>query len=121
MIEASEAQRLFREVVPESDYEECKGCHNGSAKCFVVHYLHNDCPCSNCLLKTSCTEYCEKYIACIINIVKANRNKMQLFSISKRGYSMQFECPDGTRVRAAKRLKRWMTPNNRLLFNADGS
>lgn len=115
MLNPDQAHRLYREVVPESDYEECKGCHTGSVKCFVVHYLHKNCPCSNCLLKTSCTEYCEKYIGSIINIVKENKDKMYIFGISKMGYTIQFQLKDGGKLQASKKLKRWLTPNERLL------
>lgn len=121
MLNPGEALALLRESVPESDYEECKGCHNGSTKCFVVHYLHKNCPCSTCLLKTSCTEYCDKYIGSIINIVKENKDKMVIIAIGKMGYTIQFKLKDGRKLQASKKLKRWLTPKSRLqlLFTND--
>lgn len=112
MIEPNESYKLYRQIVPESDYEECKGCHAGSAKCPIVHYLHRICPCNNCLLKTSCTEYCEKYLGFIINIAKENKEQFRLLQISKKGYSIEFKSRDGRKVRVGKWLKRWMEPNH---------
>lgn len=106
-INKGDAHKLFRQVVPESDYEECKGCHTGSAKCFVVHYLHQNCPCNNCLIKTSCSEYCDKYIGCIINIARENIDKFRLLYIDKRGYAIEFDV-DGIKVISKKILKRWI-------------
>ena len=103
-----ESYKLYRHFVPESDYEECKGCHAGSEKCPLVHYLHKGCPCNNCLLKTSCTEYCEKYRSYIINVSKANKDQFRLVSVSKKGYSVEFDFKDGRKLTIGKWLKRWM-------------
>lgn len=84
-----EAKDLFREIVPESNYKECQGCHTGSTKCAVVHTMHTICPCSECLVKTSCTDYCSDYIhSTRLSARNHKPGKMIIMEYSNKGYTV---------------------------------
>ena len=88
LIKQQQAKDLFREAVPKSNYEECKGCHTGSKKCIVVHTLYKICPCSKCIVKTSCTDYCKEYIYSIRSSAARHKpGKMIISQHSNKGYA----------------------------------
>lgn len=75
---------LFREVVPLSNYDECEGCHTGTERCAIVHYLHRFCPCDGCMVKTSCTQYCDLYLEAV-TVTTSGINNIHLVSASYKG------------------------------------
>jgi hypothetical protein len=105
----------YRKVIPFTDYPECKGCHYGSQKCFAAEKLHNRCKCVNCLVFTSCTEYCEDHLwdlrlgcALIRKDAKGPQRTIQLDSLTNKGYMMYYKYR-GRKYQVNHRLKRYMS------------
>ena len=105
-IEKIKPSEVYRDVVPESDYEECKGCHNGSDRCPYVHTLYKHCPCSGCLVKTSCTDYCISYQTSI-KIESVKSKKIKTSNLNNKGYDVKVK-KGRLYINVKVRLWRWM-------------
>ncbi len=98
--------KLYREVVPESNYEECHGCHQGTIRCIGVHTLYSICPCVGCLVKTSCTEYCEEFLLRLRMSLARNR-RMTWVKGTHKGYIIMIKYKR-QKFKISHTLKRWM-------------
>ena len=101
-----EPSEIYKEIVPDSNYEECKGCHTGTSRCPYVHTLYKYCPCSNCIVKTSCTEYCISFQKSIA-FESVNNDKISVSNLNNKGYDVIVK--NGyERISLKVRLWRWM-------------
>jgi len=113
-----ELRSLFREAIPESNYKECYGCHTGSHRCAAVHTLHKICPCNGCVVKTSCTDYCEEYLYSLrMAAVSHKRGKLRITEYSNAGYIaiLKFK---GQKIQWRNRLWRHMDDQTKELLKA---
>jgi hypothetical protein len=105
-IEKMKPSEIYRDVVPDSDYEECKGCHVGTVKCPYVHTLHKNCPCTGCLVKTSCTDYCIPYQNSIA-IESVKSKKIKVSNLNNKGYDIKVK-KGKVYISITVRLWRWL-------------
>ena len=106
-----ETYELYRDAIPLSNYDECRGCHTGSAKCVPVHIQHTKCPCTNCLVKTSCTEACKNFIEAIIESVSLSDN-LHLNYIDNTCYSIDIK-HNNKKINVTSTLYRFMDKDTR--------
>ena len=105
-----ELKEMFRKLVPESNYEECKGCHTGSEKCPPVHSLYKICPCKACIVKTSCTDYCNEYIYRLrMSAARHSPGIMRIIDYSHKGYTATLSYK-GHKIQLKSTLWRYMDP-----------
>ena len=99
-------EKIYKRIVPDSNYIECEGCHNGKHKCPMVHILYLKCPCNECLVKTSCTDYCESYLQAIKKEAR-DSDIFHLTKISHKGYNLQMNYKNNKTLFIRTELHRW--------------
>jgi hypothetical protein len=88
-ISVEELREIYRCIILDSNYPQCKGCHMGKRKCIVVHELHCYCPCIYCVVKTTCTQYCQKYLTEVTNVTILSNGKYKMLSSTPDGYAIE--------------------------------
>jgi len=112
----------YREIVPISDYSECKGCHTGAVKCSVVHGLHSCCPCFLCLVKTSCTDYCLDYQNAVERAagrLRRSGKEIRVQDMSNKGYTVVVN-NNGQKLLVTSSLFRWLTEEEKIQMFKQG-
>jgi hypothetical protein len=108
-----EMNAIYRELVPEPNYPGCVGCHYGKRRCFAVHGIHNICICKDCIVHTSCTEYCEEHqtqlkFEGVGHLIKSSGKKIHLQGLNHMGYNLRWK-HEGKTINFSNKLRRYMS------------